>query len=247
MAPGRAGRERGHRAASSDARRVSFRARDVVSQQDASPDAGLRRGGRPVDVARRAVTRTDLQAGPLSPGLLSIQPLLYGSLLVAFRHLIRVPAELRANWGVQLAWRGQRRAFAAACAGRRCWRWQCRRSWLVVPADGGRRRRRGRARACGARHRRRRNPARSDDARLRQGAVHLQLRPGETGRRRADSRRLAFLLGASLFARLELAILTGANASTALIVLGVVFVTLRIASLRQRERRDRLRRRPGKS
>ena len=44
--------------------------------------------------------------------LLSIQPLLYGSLLVAFRHLLRVPAELRANWGIQVAWQGKARAFA---------------------------------------------------------------------------------------------------------------------------------------
>jgi hypothetical protein len=30
---------------------------------------------------------------------------------VGFRHAIRVPAELRANWGFQLAWRGADRAF----------------------------------------------------------------------------------------------------------------------------------------
>jgi hypothetical protein len=42
---------------------------------------------------------------------LSMQPLLYGALLVGFRHVIRVPAELRANWGFQLAWRGRERAF----------------------------------------------------------------------------------------------------------------------------------------
>lgn len=46
-----------------------------------------------------------------SPRLLAIQPLLFGPLLVAFRHVIRVPAELRANWGFQLAWRGRDRAF----------------------------------------------------------------------------------------------------------------------------------------
>ena len=50
--------------------------------------------------------------GP-SHRLLITQPLLYGALLVGFRHLIRVPAELRANWGFQLAWRGRDRAFAA--------------------------------------------------------------------------------------------------------------------------------------
>jgi hypothetical protein len=51
-------------------------------------------------------------AGP-STRLLAMQPLLYGALLVGFRHVIRVPAELRANWGFQLAWRGRERAFLA--------------------------------------------------------------------------------------------------------------------------------------
>ena len=41
-----------------------------------------------------------------------VQPLLYGILLVAFRHVVRVPAELRANWGIQMAWQGKARAFA---------------------------------------------------------------------------------------------------------------------------------------
>ncbi len=51
-------------------------------------------------------------AGP-STRLLVMQPLLYGALLVGFRHVIRVPAELRANWGFQLAWRDRTRAFVA--------------------------------------------------------------------------------------------------------------------------------------
>ena len=49
-------------------------------------------------------------AGP-SSRLLAMQPLLYGALLIGFRHVIRVPAELRANWGFQLAWRGRENAF----------------------------------------------------------------------------------------------------------------------------------------
>ena len=53
------------------------------------------------------------QGGGASPRLLSMQPLFYGALLVGFRHAIRVPAELRANWGFQLAWRGRERAFIA--------------------------------------------------------------------------------------------------------------------------------------
>jgi hypothetical protein len=51
-------------------------------------------------------------AGP-SVRLLLMQPLVYGALLVGFRHIIRVPAELRASWGFQLAWRERDRAFLA--------------------------------------------------------------------------------------------------------------------------------------
>ena len=51
--------------------------------------------------------------GGASPRLLAMQPLLYGALLVGFRHAIRVPAELRAHWGFQLAWRNRGRAFVA--------------------------------------------------------------------------------------------------------------------------------------
>jgi hypothetical protein len=60
-----------------------------------------------------AMSATNLQQGAVvSPRLLAMQPLLYGALLVGFRHGIRVPAELRANWGFQLAWRGEVQAFA---------------------------------------------------------------------------------------------------------------------------------------
>lgn len=54
-----------------------------------------------------------LQDGGASARLLAVQPLLYGALLVGFRHVIRVPAELRASWGFQLAWRNRDRAFVA--------------------------------------------------------------------------------------------------------------------------------------
>jgi len=47
------------------------------------------------------------------PRLLIVQPFLMGALLVGFRHVIRVPAELRANWGFQLAWRGHERDFVS--------------------------------------------------------------------------------------------------------------------------------------
>jgi hypothetical protein len=64
-----------------------------------------------------ALTGVDLQnaaaAGRLLPRVLVVQPFIVGAVLVAFRHAIRVPAELRANWGLQLAWRERRRQFLA--------------------------------------------------------------------------------------------------------------------------------------
>ena len=58
-----------------------------------------------------ALSNSGVATGRVSARLLAVQPLLYGALLVGFRHVIRVPAELRANWGFQLAWREQHRAF----------------------------------------------------------------------------------------------------------------------------------------
>jgi hypothetical protein len=59
-----------------------------------------------------ALWNLDLERGAApSIRLLVMQPLLYGALLVGFRHIIRVPAELRANWGFQLAWRERERTF----------------------------------------------------------------------------------------------------------------------------------------
>ena len=63
-----------------------------------------------------ALSDLDLEAargGQVPVRLLIVQPLLYGALLVAFRHIVRVPAELRASWGFQLAWRERERAFLA--------------------------------------------------------------------------------------------------------------------------------------
>jgi len=64
-----------------------------------------------------ALSGLDLQDAPGGPRafarFLIVQPLLMGMLLVGFRHLIRVPAELRANWGFQLAWREQERQFVS--------------------------------------------------------------------------------------------------------------------------------------
>lgn len=50
-------------------------------------------------------------AGDVSTAVFAIQPMFYGALLVAFRHAVRVPAELRANWAFRLAWRDREREF----------------------------------------------------------------------------------------------------------------------------------------
>lgn len=68
-------------------------------------------------VAAAVVTLTGLDlpdvvsVGDVPTSVLAIQPVFYGALLVAFRHGIRVPAELRANWAFQLAWRNRTRDF----------------------------------------------------------------------------------------------------------------------------------------
>lgn len=51
------------------------------------------------------------QNGRIALRLLIVQPLLYGALLIGFRHAIRVPAELPGSWGFRIGWRGQTRAF----------------------------------------------------------------------------------------------------------------------------------------
>jgi hypothetical protein len=53
-----------------------------------------------------AVTAVDIPTA-----VFAIQPMFYGVLLVAFRHAVRVPAELRANWAFRLAWREREREF----------------------------------------------------------------------------------------------------------------------------------------
>ena len=60
-----------------------------------------------VDVAAAAAS------GTAPTRLLMVQPLVVGALLLALRHAIRIPAELRANWGFQLAWRDADRQFVA--------------------------------------------------------------------------------------------------------------------------------------
>ena len=51
------------------------------------------------------------RAGNAPQQLLAVQPLFFGALLAGFRHAIRVPVELRASWGFELAWREHERQF----------------------------------------------------------------------------------------------------------------------------------------
>jgi hypothetical protein len=50
---------------------------------------------------------------PLTAGVLAVQPVLLAALLVGFRHAVRLPAELAANWAVQVAWAGDTRPHVA--------------------------------------------------------------------------------------------------------------------------------------
>ena len=179
-----------------------------------------------------AISGVDLAAdrGPTAR-LLSIQPLLYGSLLVALRHLLRVPAELRANWGIQIAWQGQARAFAngvraAALLSRGAARDSCGRA-----ADCLCRRRAGFAAAhvllglAGA-------AILLDALMLSHDKVPFTCTylPGDNMRAMAPIYGMAFLIGASLFAKLELAILTGNYAVAGVGALAAILISLRIAS-----------------
>ncbi|MEP6783812.1 MAG: hypothetical protein ABI983_09085 [Acidobacteriota bacterium] len=167
----------------------------------------------------------------LTTRLLIIQPLLYGALLVGFRHLVRVPAELRANWAIQIAWRGQARAFATGTE-------VAAMLTLVVPAllivmppvvmvaglsialahaliglVGG--------------------ALVLDTLMLSYDKVPFTCTyvPDDSVKGIAPLFVLAFLIGASLFARVELAMLTGRAGVKAAIALAGLLVALRLISI----------------
>jgi hypothetical protein len=173
----------------------------------------------------------DLTATRLSSRLLVIQPFLYGSLLVGFRHVVRVPAELRANWAIQAAWRGRSRAFALGVqlAGM---------TTLVVPAIlitmvpvtavGGVTLAAAHALlgVIGA-------AIVLDALMLSYDKVAFTCAyvPGDNMRALAPIYALMFLIGATLFSRLELAVLTGSLAVKGSLALIGLLVVLRIMSL----------------
>jgi hypothetical protein len=74
-------------------------------------------GAAGVAVAVVTLSGVDVQdtltAADIPTAVFAIQPMFYGVLLVAFRHVVRVPAELRANWAFRLAWRDREREFMA--------------------------------------------------------------------------------------------------------------------------------------
>lgn len=180
-----------------------------------------------------AISRVDLVDGGITVRLLMIQPLLYGSLLVAFRHLLRVPAELRANWAIQLAWRGRVRAFSSGAQAAALLTVALPAILLLAPviaAGGG-------------------VPVAIMHALLGMlgAAIFLEALmlmydgvpftcsyvPGDNTRAIAPIYAGAFLIGAWLFARLEFAILTGAFTIQGIAALVVLLISLRVASFRR--------------
>jgi hypothetical protein len=49
----------------------------------------------------------------MTAGVLAVQPVVLAALLMGFRHAVRLPAELAANWAVQVAWAGDIRPHIA--------------------------------------------------------------------------------------------------------------------------------------
>jgi len=162
--------------------------------------------------------------------LLAIQPLLYGSLLVAFRHLLRVPAELRANWAIQIAWQGKARAFANGVQAAAMLSIALPAILAVAPPI---------AFAAGV-------PFAAGHALLGVAGAAIVLEvlmlsydkvpftctylPGDNMRAVAPLYGVMFLVGAALFARLELAILSGGYAIAGVVMLAAILLALRIAS-----------------
>jgi hypothetical protein len=180
------------------------------------------------------LTRVDLEAGKLTVGILIAQPLMYGCLLVGFRHLIRVPAELRANWGVKLAWRDHPRQFRDG-AGRAGVVALAVPSLMIslpiVAMIGG-------------------LQAAVTHAALGLLGAAIFLEAVMLGYDKAPFTcnyvpggakalvpilAIAFLIGANLFARLELAVIHGSNVTRNVVFLLVVLGGLRIASWWRRD------------
>jgi hypothetical protein len=179
------------------------------------------------------LSRVDLQPGQLTTGVLVIQPLLYGSLLVGFRHLVRVPAELRANWAVQLAWHDHPRLFTDGVSRAGIVALAVPSVLIVVPLV---------SLLAGT------SIALAHAALGLAGSIVLMEAlmvgydkapfvcnyvPG-SGKIAVPVLALAFLIGANRFASMELSILGGENVTRHLLVLVVLFAGFRIAATRRR-------------
>ena len=178
-----------------------------------------------------AISGVDLAADARPTArLLSIQPLLYGCLLVAFRHVLRVPAELRANWGIQIAWRGKVRAFANGVEAAALLSIALPAILVVFPPI---------AFAAGVRFAAAHALLGVVGAAIVLEALMLSFDkvpftctylPTDNMRAMAPIYALAFIIGAALFARLELAILTGSS-TMGVVTLLAILIALRIASV----------------
>ena len=180
-----------------------------------------------------ALSRVDLAGDVLAIRLLVIQPLLYGALLVAFRQMVRVPAELRANWAIQIAWRGQASAFANGAQAAAMLTLAVPAILLVMPpiiAVGGL--------AIAAAH---------AAIGLLGAAIVLEAMmlsydkvpftctyvADENVKAVAPLFVIAFIIGAAQFARLELAMLRGGFAVNGGVALAILLVALRVISMRR--------------
>ena len=186
-----------------------------------------------------AISGVDLAADARPTArLLSIQPLLYGCLLVAFRHVLRIPAELRANWGIQIAWQGKARAFANGVRAAAMLSIALPAILVVLPPV---------AFAAGLTF-----AAAHALLGIAGAAIVLETLmlsydkvpftctylPTDNMRAMAPLYALAFLIGAALFARFELGILTGAYSRAGVAFLAATFIALRIAGAFRRRVAD---------
>jgi hypothetical protein len=181
-----------------------------------------------------SLSGADVEPGaPPSIRLLVAQPLLYGALLVGFRHIIRVPAELRANWGFQLAWRERDRAFLTGVRRAAVVALVLPALAVILPMDvyvlGTQR---GLLHAALG---------------LAGAMVFLELLlvtyekvpftctylPSENMKALAPIYAAAFLIGAANFGRMQTQAVVSGDPTRILITLAVLFVVLRVASIRR--------------
>ena len=144
--------------------------------------------------------------------------------------MLRVPAELRANWGIQVAWQGKPRAFANGVRAAALLSIALPAIVAVVAPI---------AFAGGALFAAAHALVGVAGAAVFLDALMLSYDkvpftctylPGDNMRAVAPVYGIAFLIGASAFAQLELAILTGSYSVAGVAALAAIFIALRVAS-----------------